>query len=677
MLLSSCWKSVSNFPSLMHPRLPFKKRTLFDAMYWPRARHDVHEWWHSCMHTEGKLSARRRISLSSKCAPLPFAIFGFLVSTSSPIEAVAISVPLSACWFIYLLNLAAYQLNSYLSVYMPPETMRHLVFEEISQSMGTPWLFESPDEKQFDTCRAITAKTNVRCPNRTYAAKEKRGAQARTQWQSFATLHHATILDEPLFEALQSYVTLIHCGKHVKIASRIFKEWRDSRTMVSESETVETSSQDDLSREENPAYDDVQIDENDEVEERTMDHVAKVASSEKVDCHVSVTEIVQGNITMTPDTHDFGEAKPTAVSRKQVEEVDLLITAGVATLQITDVTEHEEKVQVENNGNITMQSSDVHVVKSTHTETFPELGTTKLQRVNSLRDDSSIFREMHKPLKGHDLKEGVVYILKMNGRDDMYKVGWTEGTAIKRHGDSGNCYAINTQIVYESKERFYGAYRVEKLVKTILRRSNLIVKDCIHCGKGHTEWFRVAWVEVWKTMWLMETLVKLPGYTEKDGEMRLSEEAYGLIESMSKFDMGKLELAMESTAASQDDDTGLSSEIPAPTAETVQDRDMPLQSIESSINTRQTRGHKTRAAQRIGQKSGIVMGKMAKGAMDLLAYTRRTMSAEPDQDDGDETGRRRSLKSIAQGWNAQKVMEQFLTDFRQEFQNTMAGGKKE
>ncbi|KAH6658255.1 hypothetical protein BKA67DRAFT_644115 [Truncatella angustata] len=91
-----------------------------------------------------------------------------------------------------------------------------------------------------------------------------------------------------------------------------------------------------------------------------------------------------------------------------------------------------------------------------------------------------------------DHEKGVVYIFKHKKEPALIKIGWTRADSQARHGQRGNCYAIDTTPHWESEQAFVGAYRVEQLVQKQLIEHNLLNHEykCPHCEGRHQEWFR-------------------------------------------------------------------------------------------------------------------------------------------------------------------------------------------
>ncbi|RBR17309.1 uncharacterized protein FIESC28_06545 [Fusarium coffeatum] len=169
---------------------------------------------------------------------------------------------------------------------------------------------------------------------------------------------------------------------------------------------------------------------------------------------------------------------------------------------------------------------------------FEGIGIAKLSRKGTLHHASPIIEALRTPpIPGNQRKHGIVYVLRHTKNKGVFKVGWTEKSAIERQHQPNNCYGKNTEIIYESSKPFAGAHKAEILAHKFLGRFKLDVPECETCGKGHREWFNGEETVIRATLEAMEDFIQMPAYElkpgqEDNGEMMLSREAEKRVKSM-------------------------------------------------------------------------------------------------------------------------------------------------
>lgn len=261
-------------------------------------------------------------------------------------------------------------------------------------------------------------------------------------------------------------------------------------------------------------------------------------------------------------------AAPSATGEKEqsivVESVCDTGNTSISSLTPNDATldkptlaysEASDKADGIANGISTLKISDGSHLRKSDVKQFVELGITSLQRTGSLRDNSPVITELYKPLTARQQQDGIVYILRHDNIDNLFKIGWTTTSADEKRRQSGNCYGTDSQVIHESQAKFFGAMKAGRLAQVIFRHDNIRVTECKQCNRGHRGWFQIPEEEVRRAVRLMEDLVRLPGYTMQKGEMRLSPAAHSLIQGMSGFSPEKLEALMGRVEEQKEDDT--------------------------------------------------------------------------------------------------------------------------
>lgn len=234
----------------------------------------------------------------------------------------------------------------------------------------------------------------------------------------------------------------------------------------------------------------------------------------------------------SPDPDAFDDSLADILQKQQPP--DPRVAAGLAAL-----------ADSRNGGAVTNNTNDIHLVN------LGVASAAGLWRRYSVRDKSPLSRELYKPLTPSEHNQvGTVYILKHNREPDLWKVGWTTRGAQVRLADSGNCYGPNVTIDYEtSGGPFAGAFKAEKLAHAYLAERSLHIKRCKHCGRGHREWFRGPWDEIYSAVRIMEGLLRLPGYELRDGQMKLSAQVHEIFERNWTRSMADLEGLIEDLGA--------------------------------------------------------------------------------------------------------------------------------
>lgn len=230
---------------------------------------------------------------------------------------------------------------------------------------------------------------------------------------------------------------------------------------------------------------------------------------------VSVSsDVVDGakHITTVTNNNSVQATWPSVEAGQKVESAVHLVTMAL-----------EEYLHIDQHGKPAESEKLVTVEGSQDIEI---LGITALNRKYSIRDQGHISTLMHKTLDQQDQEDGLVYVLRHKSVSGLFKIGWTkEDKAAKRQEQPGNCYAIDTEVIYESSSSFFAAQRAERLAQDVLTNHNLLVKECKVCGKGHREWFLTTQERVVNTVKTMERLVRLPAYKETDEGWKLTDKA--------------------------------------------------------------------------------------------------------------------------------------------------------
>ncbi|KAH7192952.1 uncharacterized protein B0J16DRAFT_67562 [Fusarium flagelliforme] len=267
------------------------------------------------------------------------------------------------------------------------------------------------------------------------------------------------------------------------------------------------------------------------------------------------------------------------------------------------------------------------------------IGIARLSRKGTLHHVSPIIKALNTPpTPGKQRRHGIVYILRSTSNKEIFKIGWTEKSAEERHHQPNNCYAKNTEIIYESRKPFAGAYKAELLAQKFLGSCNLPIIECESCGKGHREWFKGEETVIRGTLEAMEDFLQMPAYElkageENDGEMTLSQEAKKRVKSMCNISIEGLRgstIGQKEPASLQDDvlgeSIGVNSQTATQTTAPQVTADIPVQTTE--VESPQ------KSETSAGQKIGRLVGNIGKGFGKFkdTVQNMRSRESTPDPD---------------------------------------------
>ncbi|KAK7429023.1 hypothetical protein QQZ08_004430 [Neonectria magnoliae] len=132
------------------------------------------------------------------------------------------------------------------------------------------------------------------------------------------------------------------------------------------------------------------------------------------------------------------------------------------------------------------------------------------------RSKSKLVHHINRRFDRDDKSPGIVYVLRHLGSDGCMKVGITRITdyLLEQIKESESCFAKDCEIVFQTKEKFPGASKVEKLVTETLRQNRHAVLECPYCDKTHAGWFQVTEAEVIAAIEAWTAFVTSPAYLD-------------------------------------------------------------------------------------------------------------------------------------------------------------------
>ncbi|OTA06137.1 hypothetical protein A9Z42_0068680 [Trichoderma parareesei] len=158
------------------------------------------------------------------------------------------------------------------------------------------------------------------------------------------------------------------------------------------------------------------------------------------------------------------------------------------------------------------------------------LGIGKPNRALSLTDHTLVLRGFYQPPSKTAMKEGTIYVLKHLLAPGYFKIGTTIRGAGVRVDEQ--CFKNSSTMIYESRVKFRGAQKAEKLIHKELHNHQIRVKQCEGCGGGHIELFHAPEDKIRETIEKIERVVQLPAYIQQEGKWKLSHEAKLLLDDI-------------------------------------------------------------------------------------------------------------------------------------------------
>lgn len=320
------------------------------------------------------------------------------------------------------------------------------------------------------------------------------------------------------FEEIKYFVEHTHCSAHLGAVTEALNEWKmafmsdSGSSHDSQKSGNETSNTPNLSL----ASDD------------TVPHRPCLGSTSAFTGKVeSVAFTSHTDPTQTQITEKLASLTINQNAHSQSDNGGLSLTAESTTIRST-------VIEIDDSSN--SESDEVKIVHIQSKTTA--LGSLSPLRARSAKDDASaLFKSAFNSPTDKKMAEGVVYILKSTKDENTFKVGFTSKSVKERLKHPGNCDAKDVEIIYWTKDRFYGAKQAEGLIHAILRPKRLS-KAC-GCKTVHREWFQGPLSMILFTVKMMENFVRIPAYQkyEENGELKWKPtgDAHAMLDFMANF----------------------------------------------------------------------------------------------------------------------------------------------
>lgn len=365
------------------------------------------------------------------------------------------------------------------------------VFEELAAiQAGIDEFPNRYDKSAVAGCRALIADGSRRCKHKCSEEKQTKIKELLSEFEDMTECPETSTF----YKKMEELITLTHCASHYKVALKAFGEWKKQRTLAPSSPppaSPYSSSSASI----------------------TADDIFSASPSEASDTS-SQTSTEDRPIYAVSDCESEDLDEPGAQSVTDETAVPVATRNGDAEI---DVSNSDQKNELR----------------------FPGLGIHRPRRTRSLRDHSRLFQEIMEHPSEKQMQEGIVYVLE-HKESGLFKIGFSTKGAEARLRQPRNCYGINTNIIYETKERFRGAEKAEKIIHTSLTHQNIIIKECEKCGGGHREWFEASREKILDAVAHVEGFVQMPAYVKESNEWKLTAEAYKDFTPMSGFKLSAL-----------------------------------------------------------------------------------------------------------------------------------------
>ncbi|KAL6890814.1 hypothetical protein GGI43DRAFT_414860 [Trichoderma evansii] len=363
------------------------------------------------------------------------------------------------------------------------------VFKELAKIQKDIGFPPSPRLSEYDKCRSYVKGSTVQCNKA--ARKNIERDELDVLLFEFRHMTECGRTDN-FYNKIERYITLTHCYIHYQKAYKAFIQWKTQRIaatpiLFSDPAKGATSSSDSLGAWSQTSY----------------------MASPTPTSPISGTSGYDGSAS---DLCIGKEVKHSAIEAN---------AANAASRMSDDSFDEIEKLR----------------------DRLNPLGTVTFPNAGKKKDNLKIFKIMEKPLPPATMaKEGILYIYEHTSIPGIFKIGFSTQTAEERHKQPGNCYQVNTRIIYESKEPFMGARQAERIVHVALADTNFHVHNCPHCTKRrtHKEWFITSEKQARTKVRGAESWLRLPAYILTETKFELTPEGQTIYNSKTRFSISEL-----------------------------------------------------------------------------------------------------------------------------------------
>ncbi|KAK7409074.1 hypothetical protein QQX98_008735 [Neonectria punicea] len=375
--------------------------------------------------------------------------------------------------------------------------------------------YTNPLKSDFKLCLGVIASGKRQCRKQRSWKHSEEATRLVAQFSKLDQCPH----DDDFYADVRKFLTCTHCDIHINDVEQKFMNWKRLRhksvsTEPAEEEidpesgqamTIGTTSAGDrvATHSDLPPFD------FDQPESSQPASTVNGLEKDFRDLAVTPTQTSLVSVAESSDV-DTTMVAPDSPSAEDINDSNQKPTPQMELVLISPPKGHTNPSEEETRrmeGEIEAEEDD------------PVLAARCKRRYTVNRSKSKLVHHINRRFDRDDKSPGIVYVLRHLGSDGCMKVGITRQTddPLEKIKESESCYAKDCEIVFQSKEKFLGASKVERLVTETLRQNRHAVLECPYCDKVHAGWFQVTEAEVIAAIEAWTAFVTSPAY--KDGTL--------------------------------------------------------------------------------------------------------------------------------------------------------------
>ncbi|KAM0513980.1 hypothetical protein ACHAPE_007335 [Trichoderma viride] len=371
---------------------------------------------------------------------------------------------------------------------------------KIQKDIGLPPSLKMGD---YGQCRSYVQNSTERC-NKIACSITKRNELDVLLFE-FRHMTECGHTDR-FYDKIESYITLTHCSSHRQKANKAFMKWKTQYMATAPN--------------------------------LFPDPAKGAASSVRPSARPSATS------SATSSSDSLGNWSEASIMTSPTPTSPMSDASGDKSTSDLSIEKEMKNLAIEDNAsNDARRMSDDLLELEKLRDWLEPLGAVTFPNAGKEKNNLKIFKTMKDPLPPSSMaQEGVLYIYKHNSLSGICKIGFSTQSAVKRQNQSGNCYGVDTTVIYESK-RFVGARQAEKIVHTALAFENFHVHDCRLCPgnrrRTHKEWFLISEDQALTKVKGAESWLRLPAYTLTAAKYELTPPGRAIYNRMTRFSMSE------------------------------------------------------------------------------------------------------------------------------------------
>lgn len=375
-------------------------------------------------------------------------------------------------------------------------TIDRPIFKEIAKIQRGIGLPPSTDKLDYGKCRAYT-KDSKQC-QRVFG--KKRDALVANLLSEFQHVTEYSEIDN-FYDKIARFIDLTHCHSHSDRGLEAFSKWKTERIAAASSSSSTLAT--------NPILSSDSLD--------TSSENSSVASP-------TPSSPVSGSLGCNPSASDLC-----------VEE----------TMRHLVLNTNIQKATTQRS------NADFDQARAIRDE-VKKLGNVELPDEDAQQDPLEIYKTIKNPPHPSRMSNGIIYMYKHTSISGIFKIGYTTRSTQRRQRQPGNCYGVDTEIIYETEKPFVGAYQAERIIHAVLGHKRIQIYNCSICGSGHQEWFLTSREEALEIVKCAESWLQMPAYTMHQRKFKLRPRAEVIYGSMFSFSLAALNQHIDNNDAPDD-----------------------------------------------------------------------------------------------------------------------------